>query len=54
MTNHPHRVCLLLFVQTEGRGFQSVSAALHLLRNAHTVMFFTAFEILHSAWRHAC
>lgn len=48
MTNHPHTVCLLLSVQTEGRGFQSVSAALHLLRNAHTVVFFTVFKILHS------
>lgn len=45
MTNHPHTVCLLLSVQTEGRGFQRVSAALHFLRNAHTVMFFTAFYI---------
>lgn len=49
VTNQPHRVCLLLSVQTEKRGFQSVSAALNFLRNVHTVMSFTAFEILHSA-----
>lgn len=49
VTNQPRRVCLLLSVQTEKRGFQSVSAALNFLRNVHTVMSFTAFEILHSA-----